>query len=89
VKAAKINKEPRWKQLPHSYGSMTKPKRLQISMCLWLKDRYGLSWQVVPMILPKLLQDKAPKRARKVIEAMLPMAKIDIKALQLASEEHI
>lgn len=54
------------------------------SQCGWLKDKFGLSWQIVPPILMELLQDKNPSRAGKVMEAMLKMQKIDIKALQAA-----
>jgi len=42
----------------------------QESMCGWLKDRFGLSWQVVPGILPKLLQEKDPEKAQRVMHAM-------------------
>jgi predicted 3-demethylubiquinone-9 3-methyltransferase (glyoxalase superfamily) len=58
----------------------------QESQCGWLKDRYGLSWQIVPTILPRLLQDKDPKKSQRVMQAMLRMKKIDIEALQRASE---
>ena len=54
------------------------------SMCGWLKDKYGLSWQIVPTILVKLLQDKDPVKAKRVMEAMLQMKKIDIKNLKQA-----
>ena len=57
------------------------------SKCGWLKDKYGLSWQVVPTILPKLMQDKDAKKARKVMEAMLQMDKIDIQKLKQAYEQ--
>jgi predicted 3-demethylubiquinone-9 3-methyltransferase (glyoxalase superfamily) len=57
------------------------------SMCGWLKDRYGLSWQVVPDILIELLGDKDPKKAKKVMEAMLKMKKIDVKALKKAADQ--
>jgi predicted 3-demethylubiquinone-9 3-methyltransferase (glyoxalase superfamily) len=56
------------------------------SRCGWLKDKYGLSWQVIPSVLGKLLQDKDPAKAQRVMEAMLQMSKIDIKTLQLAYE---
>ena len=51
------------------------------SMCGWLKDKYGLSWQIVPRILLELMQDKDPVKAKRVTEAMLQMRKIDIKTL--------
>jgi len=50
--------------------------------CGWLKDKFGLSWQVVPTILPQLLHDKDPEKSRRVMEAMLKMVKIDINALE-------
>jgi predicted 3-demethylubiquinone-9 3-methyltransferase (glyoxalase superfamily) len=56
------------------------------SMCGWLKDRYGLSWQINPSILGKLLSDKDAKKAKRVMEAMLTMRKIDIAALKAAAE---
>jgi len=52
--------------------------------CGWLKDRYGLSWQVNPTILGEMLSDRDPKKAKRVMEAMLQMKKIDIKRLQEA-----
>jgi len=52
--------------------------------CGWLKDKFGLSWQIVPTALPKLLSDPDPKKAERVMKAMLAMKKIDIAALQQA-----
>jgi predicted 3-demethylubiquinone-9 3-methyltransferase (glyoxalase superfamily) len=52
--------------------------------CGWLKDKFGLSWQIVPSILGKLMRDKDAKKAKRVMEAMLQMKKIDIKTLQQA-----
>lgn len=52
--------------------------------CGWLKDRYGLSWQVVPDILGEMLQDKDQRRAERVMGAMLQMKKIDISLLEQA-----
>jgi len=57
----------------------------QESMCGWLKDKYGLSWQVTPGILGKLISDKDAKKAKRVMEAMLKMRKIDIAALKAAA----
>ena len=54
--------------------------------CGWLKDKYGLSWQIIPSALGKLLQDKDPGKARRVMQAMLQMDKIDIKGLQDAHD---
>ena len=58
------------------------------SQCGWLKDRYGLSWQVIPTALGKLLGDKDPAKAKRVMEAMLKMTKIEIKKLEQAYEGH-
>ena len=55
--------------------------------CGWLKDKYGLSWQIIPSTLGKLLQDKDAEKARKVMNAMLQMDKIDIGRLKLAYEQ--
>ncbi|HYD98498.1 MAG TPA: VOC family protein [Alphaproteobacteria bacterium] len=52
--------------------------------CGWLKDRFGLSWQVVPSILPKLIADPDPARSKRVMEAMFRMGKLDIAALERA-----
>ena len=58
----------------------------QESMCGWLKDKYGLSWQVNPAILGELLSGPDAKKAKRVMEAMLKMKKIDIAALKAAAE---
>ena len=52
--------------------------------CGWLKDRYGLSWQIVPAVLPELLTD--PGRAQRVMGALMGMTKLDIRALQAAAD---
>ena len=54
--------------------------------CGWLKDRFGVSWQVVPTVLLELLQDKDPERSRRAMSAMLKMKKLDIDALQKAHQ---
>ena len=53
--------------------------------CGWLKDRFGLSWQVVPRRLPELLADLDPARAQRAMQAMMQMHKIDIAALEAAA----
>ena len=50
----------------------------QSEMCGWLKDKYGLSWQIVPTVLSKLLTDKDAKKSQRVMQAMLQMKKIEI-----------
>jgi predicted 3-demethylubiquinone-9 3-methyltransferase (glyoxalase superfamily) len=54
------------------------------SMCGWLKDKFGLSWQIVPKRLLELLQDPDPEKAQRVMQAMLQMRKIDLPALEQA-----
>jgi len=57
------------------------------SQCGWLKDKYGLSWQIVPSALGELLNDPDAEKARRVMTAMLQMKKIDIAGLRAASEQ--
>ena len=52
--------------------------------CGWLTDKFGLSWQIIPSALMRFMGDKDPKKAAKVMQAMLKMVKIDIAALQKA-----
>lgn len=52
--------------------------------CGWLKDKFGLSWQIVPAALGGMMQDKDPKKSEKVMQAMLKMKKLDIKTLEQA-----
>ena len=54
------------------------------SQCGWLKDRFGLSWQIIPTRLPELLGDPDPERSQRAMQAMLGMKKIDIAALEKA-----
>ena len=62
-------------------------ERGEKSRCGWLKDIYGVSWQVVPSALGEMLQDKDPEKSKRVIKAMLQMDKIDIKTLKQAYEQ--
>jgi predicted 3-demethylubiquinone-9 3-methyltransferase (glyoxalase superfamily) len=57
------------------------------SMCGWLKDKYGLSWQIIPSALPTLLTQADPKKSQRVMQAMMKMNKIDVAALQRAADE--
>ena len=56
----------------------------QFEQCGWLKDKYGVSWQIVPTILQRMLSDGDAKKSENVMRAMLDMKKLDIKALQRA-----
>jgi predicted 3-demethylubiquinone-9 3-methyltransferase (glyoxalase superfamily) len=66
-----------WKKL--SEGG---DKKAQV--CGWLKDKFGLSWQIVPTILPKLLKDRDVQKSQRVMKAMLQMHKLDIQTLEKA-----
>jgi predicted 3-demethylubiquinone-9 3-methyltransferase (glyoxalase superfamily) len=55
--------------------------------CGWLKDRYGLSWQVIPAALGELIGDPDPERSQRAMKAMLGQRKIDIAAIQAAADE--
>jgi predicted 3-demethylubiquinone-9 3-methyltransferase (glyoxalase superfamily) len=59
----------------------------QESACGWLKDKFGVSWQVVPTVLIEMLHDKDPKKSERVMNAMLQMQKIDIEKLKTAYAE--
>jgi predicted 3-demethylubiquinone-9 3-methyltransferase (glyoxalase superfamily) len=52
--------------------------------CGWLQDKYGLSWQIIPAVLVEMLGDKDPGKAKRVMQAMLQMEKIDIERLRQA-----
>ncbi|HSW95502.1 MAG TPA: VOC family protein [Patescibacteria group bacterium] len=54
------------------------------SRCGWVKDRFGLWWQIIPEALPRLMSDKDPVKAKRVVDAMLKMKKIDVAELERA-----
>jgi predicted 3-demethylubiquinone-9 3-methyltransferase (glyoxalase superfamily) len=56
----------------------------QTNRCGWLQDKFGLSWQIVPSVLGKMLHDQDPEKSKKVMKAMLQMEKIDIAVLERA-----
>jgi predicted 3-demethylubiquinone-9 3-methyltransferase (glyoxalase superfamily) len=57
-----------------------------VERCGWLKDRYGVSWQIVPTVLAGMLGDRDPAKAQRVMQAMLQMVKLDIAGLRKAYE---
>ena len=57
------------------------------SRCGWLKDRFGISWQIIPAVLGEMLNHPEPEKAKRALNAMLQMTKIDIAALQRACEQ--
>jgi predicted 3-demethylubiquinone-9 3-methyltransferase (glyoxalase superfamily) len=70
-----------WEQLTADGG--------EPGQCGWLKDKYGLSWQIVPSVLDELLNDPDPERAKRAMEAMLRMSKLDIAELRAAADAAI
>ncbi|HEX2711189.1 MAG TPA: VOC family protein [Candidatus Acidoferrales bacterium] len=58
------------------------PRGENKALCGWLKDKFGLSWQIIPTALGRMLQDPDPKKAQRVMNAMLQMSKIDIQRLR-------
>ncbi len=59
----------------------------EAGQCSWLKDRYGVSWQIIPPALGQLLSDPDPVKSQRVMQAMLPMQKIDIETLRQAHQQ--
>ena len=55
--------------------------------CGWLKDKYGVSWQIVPSVLPELIADPDPEKSQRAVTAMLGMKKLDIETLQRAAAQ--
>jgi len=70
------------KEVDYYWDTLTKEG--EPSQCGWLKDKYGVSWQVVPRVLMEMLQDEDRERAGRVMQAMLQMGKIDIAKLEEA-----
>ena len=68
------------------YWSMLTASGGQEGPCGWLKDKFGLSWQIVPTVLPQMLTDADRKKAGRVMDAMMKMKKIDVAALKRAYE---
>ena len=69
-------------EVDYYWEKLSKGGDERAQQCAWLKDKYGLSWQVVPTVLVEMLQDKDPKKSESVMNAMLQMKKIDIKTLK-------
>jgi predicted 3-demethylubiquinone-9 3-methyltransferase (glyoxalase superfamily) len=70
------------KEVDHFWNGLSRGG--EKGQCGWLKDRYGVSWQVVPTILARLMRDHDPVRAGRVTQAMLKMRKLDIAKLKAA-----
>jgi predicted 3-demethylubiquinone-9 3-methyltransferase (glyoxalase superfamily) len=74
-------------EVDHYWEKLSAGGDEKAQQCGWLKDKYGLSWQIVPDVLDKMMQDKDPKKSGRVMAALLKMKKLDIKALQQAFEQ--
>jgi predicted 3-demethylubiquinone-9 3-methyltransferase (glyoxalase superfamily) len=68
----------------HYWAKLSEGGDPNAQQCGWLKDKYGVSWQVVPRVLSELIRDPDPARSGKVMEALLRMKKLDIAVLQQA-----
>lgn len=66
------------------WEALSKGGDLEAQQCGWLKDKYGVSWQIVPTVLVEMLQDKDPEKTNRVMNALLQMKKIDVKRLEQA-----
>ena len=70
--------------IDHYWDKLSEGGDEQAQQCGWLKDKYGLSWQIVPRVLVEMISDPNPKNSGRVMEAMLQMKKIDIDELKRA-----
>ena len=71
------------KEIDYFWGKLTSGGGQEVQ-CGWLKDKYGLSWQIVPIILEKMRRDEDPKKVDRVMQAMMKMIKLDIETLKAA-----
>ena len=72
------------KELDYYWEKLSEGGDQKAQQCGWLKDRYGASWQIVPVVLPKLLMDTDPKKSERTMQALLQMKKLDIEKLKQA-----
>jgi predicted 3-demethylubiquinone-9 3-methyltransferase (glyoxalase superfamily) len=73
-------------EVDYYWGKLSEGGDKSAQRCGWLKDKYGVSWQIVPTILAEMLQDKNAKKSESVMKALLKMGKLDIKTLKQAYE---
>ena len=74
-------------EVDHYWEKLSKGGDKNAQQCGWLKDKYSVSWQIVPTVLPKMLQDKDAKKSERVMKALLEMKKLDIERLEQAYEQ--
>jgi predicted 3-demethylubiquinone-9 3-methyltransferase (glyoxalase superfamily) len=75
------------KEVDHYWEKLSAGGDEKAQQCGWLKDKYGLSWQIVPVVLFEMLQDKNPKKSEGAMKAMLQMKKLDIQTLKQAYDQ--
>jgi predicted 3-demethylubiquinone-9 3-methyltransferase (glyoxalase superfamily) len=75
------------KEVDYYWEKLSEGGDEKAQQCGWLKDKYGVSWQIVPTVLGRMLQDKDAKKSQRVMKALLQMHKLDIKILKQAYEE--
>jgi len=73
-------------ELDYYWGKLSKGGDVKAQQCGWLKDKYGVSWQIVPAVLGEMLKGKDAEVSNRVMKALLQMKKLDIKALKRAYE---
>jgi predicted 3-demethylubiquinone-9 3-methyltransferase (glyoxalase superfamily) len=73
-------------EVDHYWAKLSEGGDEKAQQCGWLKDKYGLSWQIIPYVLAEMLRDKDAEKSKRVMQAMLKMDKIDIKTLKQAYE---
>jgi predicted 3-demethylubiquinone-9 3-methyltransferase (glyoxalase superfamily) len=73
-------------EIDHYWEKLSEGGDEAARQCGWLKDKYGLSWQIVPVALFEMLQDRDPAKSDRVMKALLQMKKLDLAALQRAYE---
>jgi predicted 3-demethylubiquinone-9 3-methyltransferase (glyoxalase superfamily) len=74
-------------ELDHYWGRLCAGGDESAQQCGWLKDRYGVSWQIIPAVLADMMADPDPRKTERVMAALLKMKRLDIPTLQRAFEE--
>jgi predicted 3-demethylubiquinone-9 3-methyltransferase (glyoxalase superfamily) len=74
-------------EVDHYWEKLSEGGNEKAQQCGWLKDKYGLSWQIVPTVLGEMLQDKDARKSERVMSSLLKMKKLDIKTLKQAYEQ--
>jgi predicted 3-demethylubiquinone-9 3-methyltransferase (glyoxalase superfamily) len=75
------------KEVDYYWEKLSEGGDEKAQQCGWLKDKYGISWQIVPIVLGKMLQDNDAKKSQRVMKTLLQMHKLDIQTLRQAYEE--